>query len=224
MSVHAQVADTTGAAADTTSANETAAPDTTGATETAEPDTSVTDATAAPDTILTETVIAGPDSAIAAPDTAAADTARVVDLIDVDTRAKDTDDPEIMRITVETIEWKRQDAMMRADTSALRKIYSEDLTYTHSMGLMQSREQVLTMITEGNVSYDRFVTRNMIWRVYNNVVVGAGSQTIDLTIDENPATARNRYTVVYVKIDGNWRCVAYQSTPLPIIREQQMIR
>ncbi len=134
------------------------------------------------------------------------------------------EDANIVRATVEATEWKRQDAMKRADLATLANIYAEDLSYTHSMAITQTRQQIFDMLAGGNVSYDKFTTRNTAWRVYPGAVVGAGSQTIELTVDGNPVTARNRYTVVYVKLDGRWKCVAYQSTPLPEISEQQMIR
>lgn len=140
--------------------------------------------------------------------------------------AAQTDDPDtgVIRAAVEATEWKRQAAMVKADIATLEKIYAESLTYTHSLAITQTRKQVLDMLSGGNVSYDKFTTQSANWSVYPGTVVGTGTQTIELTVDGNAVTANNRYTVVYVQLDGRWKCVAYQSTPLPDIRERQMQR
>jgi hypothetical protein len=140
-------------------------------------------------------------------------------------RAQDgDDDTNIVRATVEAIEWKRQDAMVREDTATLEEIYDENVTYTHSLALTQTRSQLLEMMTGGGVSYNKFTTSNMSWQVYPAVVVGNGTQAIDLTVEGRPVVARIRYTVVYAMLEGKWRCVAYQSTALPDVTEQQKIR
>jgi len=136
----------------------------------------------------------------------------------------DEEDAGVIRAAVEATEWKRQAAMVKGDIATLEKIFADDLTYTHSLAITQSRQQFLDMISGGGVSYDKFKTENAKWRVYSGTVVGTGSQTIELTVDGKPVTARSRYTVVYVKLGERWKCVAYQSTPLPDVREQQMIR
>jgi hypothetical protein len=139
-------------------------------------------------------------------------------------RAQASDTTNTIAATVEALDWKRQGAMITFDRDTLDRLLDEHVTYTHSIGLLQTRQQLYDMLAEGNVSYDSFTNEKVRWRVFPGLVVGTGNQTINLTIDGNPATSHSRFTIVWRLVDGAWKCVAYQSTPVPNLKEQQTFR
>jgi ketosteroid isomerase-like protein len=119
------------------------------------------------------------------------------------------------RAQLQALETRRLEAMTSADVKALEQILAEDMTYTHSTGLVQTRGQLLGLLQSGVLRYLSFETHDITWRVYDGTAVATGRQTISLESEGRPVTARNRFTVVYARVGGEWRCVAYQSTAVP---------
>jgi len=125
------------------------------------------------------------------------------------------------RARLQALETERLEAMRAANIDVLGRIMAEDMTYTHSTGLVQNREQLFELLSSGVVRYLGFDTHDITWRVYGAVAVATGRQTISLESEGRPVTARNRFTIVYAKMEGGWRCVAYQSTAVPEMKMQE---
>ncbi|HEU4366430.1 MAG TPA: nuclear transport factor 2 family protein [Candidatus Krumholzibacteria bacterium] len=124
---------------------------------------------------------------------------------------------------VEELEHARQHAMVAADIATLVEIFADDFTYVHSTGLAQSKDELLAMLTRGDIQYIAFRTESAVYRAYGSTVVGTGVQSIDLTSSGKALTSRSRYTVVYAPVRGALRLVSYQSTPMPEIVLQQTV-
>jgi Domain of unknown function (DUF4440) len=122
---------------------------------------------------------------------------------------------------VEDLEHQRQHAMVSVDEETLKDIFAEDMTYIHSTGLAQSRDDLLGMLRRGDIKYVAFHIESLTYRAYGTTVVGTGTQAIDLTSSNKPFTSRSRFTVVYAPVRGAYRLVAYQSTSMPDIVMQQ---
>jgi ketosteroid isomerase-like protein len=71
------------------------------------------------------------------------------------------------------------------------------------------------MLASGSVDYVSFDTANVEYTRHGDTVVVTGGQTIELVVRGRPVTSKSRYTVVWVREGVGWRCVAYQSTPVP---------
>jgi len=132
--------------------------------------------------------------------------------------------PDSVAAAVEALDWKRQSAMISFDRTTLDRLLDEQLTYTHSIGLVQSRAQLYEMLAGGSVQYKSFTNENSAWHVFPGVVVGTGTQKIELVVDGKPATSRSRFTVVWRSAGEGWKCIAYQSTPLPNLQETQTFK
>jgi len=145
-------------------------------------------------------------------------------LVPAQAQAPDTTSIDVIAATVEALDWKRQAALINFDRATLDRLLDEHLTYTHSIGLVQTRQQLYDMLAAGNVSYESFTNDKVRWRVFPNVVVGTGNQTISLAVDDQPVTSHNRFTIVWRRSGESWKCIAYQSTPVPNLKEQQTFR
>jgi hypothetical protein len=116
---------------------------------------------------------------------------------------------------VDILEKARRAAMISANTKQLASIMSEHATYTHSTGLMQTRDQLLRALEAGKFHYLSVTVDEVKYRAYNDTVVGSGVQRIDVESGGKTLTLRSRYTVVYVLAGGELKLVAYQSTSSP---------
>lgn len=122
---------------------------------------------------------------------------------------------------VEELEHERQHAMVSVDEAQLSRIFADDMTYIHSTGLAQSRDDLMGMLARGDIQYVAFRVESVSYRAYGSTVVGTGVQAIDLTSSGKPFVSRSRFTVVYAPVRGVHRLVSYQSTTMPEIVLQE---
>lgn len=122
---------------------------------------------------------------------------------------------------VRKLETARRQAMIDADGAALELLLATGCTYTHSTGVVQTRGEVVAMLASKKVRYVSFTTPSETYHTFgDHVVVITGTQTIALEVDDKPVSTTNRFTVVWVEVDGSWTCAAYQSTRVPVERGQ----
>jgi len=121
---------------------------------------------------------------------------------------------------VERLEAARRSAMIDGDRAALEGLLAPECTYTHSTGLVQTRAEVIEMLESKKVRYVSFTTPSETAHAFGSgTVVVTGTQTIGLEVEGKPLSTTNRFTVVWVDLDGAWKCVAYQSTAVPESKE-----
>ena len=59
-------------------------------------------------------------------------------------------------------------AMVKGDRAALEKLLADDLTYTHSTALLETKEQFIKSVTSGNIDYVSIVPSESDWKVRVN--------------------------------------------------------
>lgn len=124
-------------------------------------------------------------------------------------------DPARMQAAMEGLEAQRTAAMIAEDTETLRGLLADGMTYTHSTGLVQDKLALLSWLDGGSVDYRAIENGDDVhFQMYPNTAVITGSQTIDLVVDGREITSNSRFTVVWIRTGKDWKCVAYQSTPI----------
>lgn len=112
-------------------------------------------------------------------------------------------------------EEQRRKAMVAGDVKTLSEIITEDATYVHSTGIMQTRDELLRLLANKTIVYKSFDIEKTAYRVYGTTIVGTGVQTIAVMAGGKARIIHSRYTVTYAEKDGSEKLIAYQSTPLP---------
>lgn len=114
------------------------------------------------------------------------------------------------------LEERRFAAMMSRDIPALRDILADDLTYTHSSGQLETKEQLLESIASGSFQYLAILPEGSFRvRMYGDAAVVTGQGTFRVRAGGEERSLKLRFTDVYVSRDGRWQMVAWQSTRLP---------
>jgi ketosteroid isomerase-like protein len=108
-------------------------------------------------------------------------------------------------------------AMVKGDRAALEKLLADDLTYTHSTALLETKEQFIKSVTSGNIDYVSIVpsAADANVRVNGNTAIVTGVAAVNVIDTGKDRKIRIRYTTVYTNRGGAWLLSAWQSTVIP---------
>lgn len=113
---------------------------------------------------------------------------------------------EILRL-----EEQRFAAQVAKGYDFLDKIFSDDLVYIHSNGVVHNKEEYIQSIKNGKSAYNKIDIDKEDVRVYNkNTAVINGK----IYISFPTIRAHLIYTVVYIKKNKDWKVVSWQSLKL----------
>ena len=103
---------------------------------------------------------------------------------------------------------ERIQAQIRADATALDRIYADDFIGVGPSGTVRTKTQVISDFTSGELKFQSITTDEVQVRVYENTAVETGLSTM-VGQDKGKAVPRDtRFTRVWVKQQGRWRLVA----------------
>ena len=108
-------------------------------------------------------------------------------------------------------------AMIKGDRAALEKLLADDLTYTHSSALFESKEQFIKSVTSGNIDYVSIVPSEADWKVRVNgtTAIVNGIAAVNVVDTGKDRKIRIRYTTIHTNRGGAWLLQAWQATVIP---------
>jgi hypothetical protein len=123
-----------------------------------------------------------------------------------------------LRQEILDVEARRVAAMVQRDLASLDSILADDLTYTHSGGMIDDKASFLALIDDTETSYlgvDFYPGVEVIPCGEGAVLVRGKAQIrLERATGEKPS-----YPVwfvdVFAKRDGQWRLIAWQATRAP---------
>lgn len=113
------------------------------------------------------------------------------------------------------LEDARYQAMIARDLDALGRLLSDRLTYTHSTAQTESKAEYLASVAKGVFKYRDIKISERAIREVGGTVLVTGRITIDILIDGQPKLLQSRFLNVWAEEGGDWRMIAWQSTPIP---------
>jgi ketosteroid isomerase-like protein len=110
------------------------------------------------------------------------------------------------------VEEKFADAIVKNNPDAIREFVTDDWIIINADGGIIDRERFLEVIKSGALTHDMMQSNDMRVRVYgDSAVVTAVTRSKGKFMGQEFST-HERSTDVFVKIDGQWRCVLTQLT------------
>ena len=108
----------------------------------------------------------------------------------------------------------RVEALVNGDVPRLEKLLGDDLTYTHSTGVKESKAEFLQRIQSGQLKYDSMQHQNDVSvRRYGDTGVLTGTSRVKVRARGQTLNLHIRFTEVWVKRDRrSWQLVAWQAT------------
>jgi ketosteroid isomerase-like protein len=105
----------------------------------------------------------------------------------------------------------RLDATIAKDEAALERLMADDLSYVHSSAKLESKAENIAAIV-GSGAYRKFELSDVVVRVEGDSAVITGKADITLGRPDGDMLLPVRFLDVWVRRDGEWRELAWQST------------
>jgi ketosteroid isomerase-like protein len=108
-------------------------------------------------------------------------------------------------------------AMIKGDRPALEKLLADDLTYTHSSALFETKEQFIKSVTSGNIDYVSIEPSETDWkvRVDGNTAIVNGVAAVNVIDTGKDLKIKIRFTTIHTNRGGAWQLRAWQATRFP---------
>ena len=106
-------------------------------------------------------------------------------------------------------------ATLKADVDALAAMMTDDLTYTHSSGVTETKAEFLQGLRTGKYLYRSIEVRDRRVRVHGDAAVVSGRCHIVIEPGGKRTDIDLYFSELYVRQGGAWRMALWQSTRLP---------
>lgn len=124
-------------------------------------------------------------------------------------------DDQQAKLEVKQMEKEWREAWISGDSVALDRIHADDYLAINYLGQMNTKAQVMSDVRAGAFKYDSIEHKDIVMRVYGNVVIVNGRTVNKGHRRERDASGDFSYTRVYVKRNGRWQAVLSHYTRPP---------
>jgi ketosteroid isomerase-like protein len=114
-----------------------------------------------------------------------------------------------------SLEEQRYSAMTGGDFSALEALAHDQLLYTHSSGLTDTKASWLEALKSGKTRYKSAKITEQKVRMLGDVALVTGKGHIEAEINGQPRTIRLIFLNAWTRTPKGWKFIAWQSTPQP---------
>jgi hypothetical protein len=125
---------------------------------------------------------------------------------------KQSFETEVRRANAQEVE-----GLLRNDVRALERLWSDDLVVTNPLNKFVNKQDVLSLIGSGVLAFASYERRIEYVRVYGNLAVVAGSETV-VWAGKMPDAGKAsllRFTGVWKRVNGRWQEVARHANIIP---------
>ena len=113
------------------------------------------------------------------------------------------------------LEDKRFAAMITRDFAALDKVVHDELLYTHSSGVTDTKASWIESMRSGRVKYKSVQCSERQVRFFGEVALVRGRAAIEADIGGEAKSLRLLFLNAWTRTPQGWKFVAWQSCPFP---------
>lgn len=117
-------------------------------------------------------------------------------------------------LPVRDLEQHRWDALVAGDIDELDRLFADDMTYTHSNGMVDSKRSYLGALRDGVFRYVAIDVSESTCHDFGSTVVVTGAAVATSESAQGRLVSPLRYTAVWSEQAGGWRFVAWHSCPV----------
>lgn len=118
-------------------------------------------------------------------------------------------------VALRKAEKNRCAAMLANDSAALDALLDPRLKFHHATGVVDGKDAYLAKMAAGRIQYVAISwAEEHVISLADNAALLTGRMTTDVRVDGVDKRLSNRVLSAWTLDAGNWRMVAFQSTPL----------
>jgi ketosteroid isomerase-like protein len=110
---------------------------------------------------------------------------------------------------------RRLAATLAADAGALDTMMTDDLTFTHPDGTVETKTQFIEAVRTKRYQYRSLTDEERQIRVHGKTGIVSGVSRIVLTVGAQDIDVRVAFTELWVKKGKTWRMVVWHATQAP---------
>ena len=122
------------------------------------------------------------------------------------------DDSSAVEQKIKQSEQQLRDHVLKGDTSLAEQYLADDYVNVNAAGQMLNKNETIEAVKTGRVKYSSIDVTDERVRVYGDTGIDNVTSNTKLTIDGQDRSGQYRTTIVWVKQNGQWKRVSFQST------------
>jgi ketosteroid isomerase-like protein len=115
---------------------------------------------------------------------------------------------------LKAIEEKWDAAAVKGDVATLGQIFADTFISTSTEGVVRTKADMINEIKSGEVKYESSKVEDLKVWVYGNAAVVNGKWSGKVIEQGKPVESAERFTDMFIKQGGQWRCVAAHASPI----------
>jgi ketosteroid isomerase-like protein len=117
---------------------------------------------------------------------------------------------------IHALEDRRWEAQIAKDLDTLAELYGDSMRYTHSNGMVDTKETFLAAIEKRVFDYRSQERTDVECSVVGDTALVTGRARFHVVVGgDREVDLDARFTVVWARVDGRWQFLCWQSTPIP---------
>ena len=113
---------------------------------------------------------------------------------------------------VKQLEQQLRDHVVKGDTSFAEQYLADDYVNINPAGQVLDKNETIQMVKTGRIKYSSIDVTDERVRTYGDTAIDSVTSNTKLTVDGQDRSGQYRTTIVWVKQNGQWKRVSFQST------------
>jgi len=109
---------------------------------------------------------------------------------------------------------KLDKALIEKDTATLKQLLHKNLTYGHSSGWVETKDDVVKDLTSGKLVYYTIKSDSITWKADANWASMRSKTKVEVSVNNNRTELNLHVLQVWLKTNKGWQLIARQSTKL----------
>ena len=109
---------------------------------------------------------------------------------------------------------KLDKALIEKDTATLKQLLHKNLTYGHSSGWVETKDDVVKDLTSGKLVYYTIKSDSIAWKTDANWASMRSKTKVEVSVNNNKTELNLHVLQVWLKTNKGWQLIARQSTKL----------
>jgi ketosteroid isomerase-like protein len=115
---------------------------------------------------------------------------------------------------VKQLEQQIRSEVIKSDTSGMERFEADDFVIIDGSGVMSDKNHSIQMLKDGSVKYTAIDVKEERLRMYGNTAIFNGLANTKVTVNGQDHSGDYRVTIVWAKLNGQWKRLSFQATPV----------